>query len=94
MQTIKTPTRVISQYLKNRGIHLVLQECGNNIRAFNAHLRRVCKLDKSVKLYDIDKQAKDILQNRLNDYNSVVKAVELFLQETFGGINNEQKNVF
>ena len=47
-QKPKLSTRIITKYLKSRGIDLVLQECGNNLRAFNAHLRRVCNLDRSV----------------------------------------------
>lgn len=94
MSKAKLSTRVITKYLKSRGIDLVLQECGNNLRAFNAHLRRVCKLDKSVKLYDIDKQAKEILQTHLNEYKDVVIAVENFLQENFGEENNGQENIF
>ena len=71
MAESKTSTRIITKYLKNRGIDVVLQECGNNLRAFNGHLRRVCNLDKSVKLYDIDKQAKEVLKTHLTEYKDV-----------------------
>ena len=81
-------TRVISIYLKNRGIDTVLQECGNNLRAFKAHLRRVCSLLKTVKLYNIQQQAKAVLENRLDKYSIVVKAVDEFLENNFGGKNN------
>lgn len=81
-------TRVISIYLKNRGIDTVLQECGNNLRAFKAHLRRVCSLPKTVKLYNIQQQAKAVLENRLDNYSIVVKAVDEFLENNFGGKNN------
>lgn len=87
-------TRIITKYLKQRGIDLVLQECGNNLRAFKSHLKKVCNLDKSVKLYDIVKQAKEILKTRLDEYKVVDKAVDKFLRDNFGGNNNEQNNIF
>ena len=94
MAESKTSTRIITKYLKNRGIDVVLQECGNNLRAFNGHLRRVCNLDKSVKLYDIDKQAKEVLKTHLTEYKDVEKAVDTFLQENFGVKNNGQIRIF
>ncbi len=81
-------TRIISIYLKNRGIDTVLHECGNNLRAFKAHLKRVCNLSKTVKLYNVVLQAKAVLKDRLNDYGAVVQAVDKFLEENFGGKNN------
>ena len=80
-------TRIITKYLKNIGIDVVLRECGNNLRAFNAHIRRECNLDKKVKLYNIDLQAKEVLKNRLKQYGKVLNAVEIFLKENFGGKN-------
>lgn len=80
-------TRIITKYLKNIGIDVVLRECGNNLRAFNAHIRRECNLDKGVKLYNIDLQAKEVLKNRLKQYGKVLNAVEIFLKENFGGKN-------
>lgn len=83
---MRTSTRKITKYLKMRGIKTVLKECGNNIRSFNAHLRRECQLDKTTKLYEIDKEVKNVLSNNLDDYGAVVLAVKKLLQMNFGGI--------
>ena len=82
-QDIKA-TREITKYLKMRGLYVVLQECGNNLRTFRAHIKRVCNIPKGTKLYYINKQAKEVLKNRLNEYGTVVQAVEKFLEDNFG----------
>lgn len=80
----KTETRKITKYLKQRGIDIVLKECGNNLRCFKNHIRSTCHLDKRTKLYPLICEAKEILKNRLLEYQDVKIAVEKLLQENFG----------
>ena len=82
-------TREITKYLKMRGLDTVLKECGNNLRVVRNHLRRVCNLPKGTNLYYITQTAKEVLKNRLNEYGDSVKAVEKWLEDNFGGSNNE-----
>ena len=88
MKNTNKLTREITKYLKMRGLEIVLQECGNNLRVFRAHIKRVCNLPKGTKLYYIIQMAKEVLKNRLNAYGDAVQAVEKFLEVNFGEINN------
>ena len=84
----KTGTRKVTKYLKQRGIEVVLKECGNNLRCFRNHIRTTCHLDKRTKLYMLICEAKEVLKNRLLEYQDVKIAVDVFMQKNFGENNN------
>ena len=84
----KTEIRKVTRYLKQRGIEVVLKECGNNLRCFRNHIRTTCHLDKRTKLYTLICEAKEVLKNRLLEYQDVKIAVDVFMQKNFGENNN------
>lgn len=76
-----------SEYIKNRGRLVILQECGNNLRATKNHMKRFCT---SSNWNTVMKPFKELLQSQLN-YSQALKDEFLHIVKTyFGGLRNER----
>ena len=79
----------VSEYIKNKGIGNILDECDYNLRAVRNHLFRQCHLPKGTNLYHTMKKFKEYMANRIwEKYGENVCLVEEFLRKNFGGGNN------
>ncbi len=76
-----------SEYIKNRGRKVILQECGKNLRAVKNHLKRYCT---SSNWNSVIIQFREILESELN-YSQALKDELVYIIKTyFGGLRNER----
>lgn len=76
--------RVISKYLKTKGIEAVFNICNRNLRSVKAHLRRLDGVSRSTNIsYQITLFKKFINDDLSNKFGKDVDTMKSFLRETF-----------